>query len=203
MSQHQTRNSAAQKVLSEPGVDGEEGKRGYGHPPIEHRFKPGKSGNPRGRPKGRPNVKTELERIVSKKVTVRDGERGQQMTLAAANMLFLGVKGAKGDVRSSGLFLNNALRMRLLGQDDVTAIDDAMPGGRQDHIPVAPASKTGPSDGLFVHLDPDLLSRDEGVELSRLSEIIDLDGFTALNTSDFERIKYIVNKGRGESVTIQ
>jgi hypothetical protein len=184
--------------MSELDGDGEEGKRGYGHPPIEHRFQPGKSGNPRGRPKGRPNMKTELERIVSKKVTVRDGERDQQITLAAANVLAHGVKGAKGDTRSAGLFLNSAFKLGLLGQEDATTIDD-----RQGHIPVAPASKTAPSDGLFENLDPDLLSRDEGVELSRLSEIIDLDGFTALNTSDFERIKYIVNKGRGKSVTIQ
>lgn len=34
--------------MSEEG--GSRGDRGYGKPPEEHRFKPGKSGNPRGRP---------------------------------------------------------------------------------------------------------------------------------------------------------
>ena len=91
MAQHQANNGATLLDRSEPHVAGNDGKRGYGHPPIEHRFQPGKSGNPRGRPKGRFNVKAELERIIAKKVTVRDGERDQQITLAAANMLAHGV----------------------------------------------------------------------------------------------------------------
>jgi hypothetical protein len=38
--------------------------------------------------------------------------------------------------------------------------------------------------------------------LSRLAEVIDLGGdVTALSTSDFERLKQIVNKGRGKDIT--
>jgi len=35
-----------------------QGKVGKGHPPVETRFKPGQSGNPKGRPKGSRNWRT-------------------------------------------------------------------------------------------------------------------------------------------------
>ena len=49
----------------------------------------------------------------------------------------------------------------------------------------------------------DLLSKDEQIELSHLAEVIDIaDGdITALSTADFERVKHIVNKGRGKGIT--
>jgi Family of unknown function (DUF5681) len=46
-------------------------KTGYGRPPIEHRFKPGQSGNPRGRPKGKKNEATILHELLNRKITVR------------------------------------------------------------------------------------------------------------------------------------
>jgi hypothetical protein len=57
---------------------------------------------------------------------------------------------------------------------------------------------------LFENIDPVLLSRTELIELSRLGAIIDLGGdITALSTSDFERLKDLVNKGRGSDATPQ
>jgi hypothetical protein len=37
-------------------------KVGYGKPPVQHRFKPGTSGNPRGRPKALPTFAELMER---------------------------------------------------------------------------------------------------------------------------------------------
>ena len=55
---------------------------------------------------------------------------------------------------------------------------------------------------MFEGLDLDLLSRSEQLELWQLAEIIDLGGdFTALSADDFERLKHILNKGRGKDVT--
>jgi hypothetical protein len=63
--------------------------------------------------------------------------------------------------------------------------------------------KSRSSDALFEHLDENLLSQTEQIELSRLAEVIDsADGdITALSTADFERVKHIVNKGRGKGIT--
>jgi len=168
---------------------------GRGRPPVHTQWQPGQSGNPKGRRKGRRNVKTELREIAVKMITVRDGERERQVSLLGANVLAHGVKGAKGDVRSAGLFLNHAYRMGLLDEDEV--IERAVCDSRDGGAVLIPESKSGPSDRLFDNLDLQLLSREELTELARLAEIIDLGGdVTALSTADFERVKHIVNKGR-------
>jgi len=56
---------------------------------------------------------------------------------------------------------------------------------------------------LFEDLDIQLLAREERTELARLAEIIDLGGdITALSTADFERMKHIVNRGRGKDIIL-
>ena len=178
---------------------------GKWRPPVETRWQPGQSGNPRGRRKGRRNVKTELREIAVKMITVRDGERERQVSLLGANVLAHGVKGAKGDVRSAGLFLNHAYRLGLLDDEDAAAIESAERDSRDDGVVlITPASKWRPSDMLFENLDLQLLAREELTQLARLAEIIDLGGdITALSTADFERMKHIVNRGRGKDITPQ
>ncbi len=57
-------------------------------------------------------------------------------------------------------------------------------------------------NALLETIDRSLLSDDEQIELSHLSTVIDLGGdFTALSSSDFDRFKQILNKGRGKDVT--
>ena len=175
---------------------------GKNRPPLHSRFKPGQSGNPRGRPKGRRNVKTELKELVCKKVKVRDGNKERHVSLAGANLLAHGVKGAQGDVRSAGLFLTNANRMGLLDPE----LDSGPPDRRdaQQIGCVGPDPENGPppSEVLFEGLDLNLLARDEVSDLSRLAELVDLGGdITALSTADFERLKHILNRGRGNDVS--
>jgi hypothetical protein len=161
---------------------------GYCRTPVHSRFKPGQSGNPKGRPKGRRDLQTELlEQVVGKRVTIREGETLHRLSLPAANVFVHGVKGAKGDVRSAGLFLK--ILCELFDQvDDCASENFAVP------TPVRPSA------GLFENTVPDLLSRDEQIECSRLAEIIDEGGdATALSTDQFDRLKYLVEKGRGNS----
>ena len=172
-------------------------KVGYKHPPLHTRFKLGQSGNPNGRPKGRLNLTTEVMGIISKKVKVRDGDKDRQMSLPAANVLAHGIKGAKGDVRSASFLFNNLHRLGLVGQED-----GASSSASTNAILVPPANQSRPSDTLFEGIDLDLLSDSEQLELSHLAKIIDLGGdFTALSTADFERLKHILNKGRGKDIT--
>ena len=174
-------------------------------PPVHTRWKPGQSGNPSGRRKGRRNVKTELKEVLSKQITFRDGETERKLSLPAANVLAHAVKGAKGDVRSARLFLNYAHQMGLLEEEDDQGRNCATRDyQRAGAILTGPANNSRPSEPLFENLDLSLLSREEQIELSHLADIIDLGGdVTALSTADFDRVKHIVNKGRGKDVTPQ
>jgi hypothetical protein len=177
-------------------------KVGYKHPPLHTRFKLGQSGNPNGRPKGRLNLTTEVMGIISKKVKVRDGDTDRQMSMLAANVLAHAIKGAKGDVRSASFLFNNVHRLGLVGQEDGTAIEDASSSASANAILVPPANQPAPSDTLFEGIDLKLLSHSEQLELSQLAKIIDLGGdITALSTANFERLKHILNKGRGKDIT--
>jgi hypothetical protein len=177
-------------------------KVGYKHPPLHTRFKLGQSGNPNGRPKGRLNLTTEVMGIISKKVKVRDGDTDRQMSMLAANVLAHAIKGAKGDVRSASFLFNNVHRLGLVGQEDGTAIEDASSSASANAILVPPANQPAPSDTLFEGIDLKLLSHSEQLELSQLAKIIDLGGdITAPSTANFERLKHILNKGRGKDIT--
>jgi hypothetical protein len=97
---------------------------GYANPPLETRFKPGKSGNARGRPPGRRNFKTDLKETLSKGVRVKAGGKHRQISTQQAALLILRDKGLKGDQRSIEKLLAYAERLdtpedeKALSQDD-------------------------------------------------------------------------------------
>lgn len=174
---------------------------GKGRPPLKTRWKPGQSGNLKGRPRGSRNIRSELREIAAKKVVVRDGEKDRRVSLLAANLLAHAVKGAKGDVRSAGLFLNHAYRLALLDDEDAAIIESTERNSRNGGVVlIAPANKSRSSDTLFENLDLQLLVREELTDLARFAKIIDLDGVTALSTADFERMKHIIDRGRGKDI---
>ncbi len=131
---------------------------------------------------------------MNEKVSVREGEKTRHMTKFEAMLQAQTVKGMKGDARSTGVVINMMSRTGLLGdQESQGAVESTERGG--------PANKMRPADALFENVDPNLLSNEEMIELSRLAEIIDGGGHvTALSIGDFERFKQIVNKGRGKDL---
>jgi hypothetical protein len=48
---------------------------GYGRPPLETRFKPNQSGNPKGRPRRPLSWHATVEKVLEEKVEIRDGDR--------------------------------------------------------------------------------------------------------------------------------
>jgi hypothetical protein len=74
---------------------------GYGRPPKKFRFKSGKSGNPSGTKRTPPSrtadLRAALERALNEEVTVRQGDRDETMTKAAAGIAELVNQFAAGD----------------------------------------------------------------------------------------------------------
>ncbi|HEX3944950.1 MAG TPA: DUF5681 domain-containing protein [Rhizomicrobium sp.] len=78
---------------------------GYSRPPKANRFKPGKSGNPKGRPTGSRNLATELKSELSKPVTVRENGQAKKVSKRVALIKSLIAKGLSGDVKAIGVTL--------------------------------------------------------------------------------------------------
>lgn len=73
---------------------------GYGKPPQNTRFKPGKSGNPKGRPKGRKTVSSIMNGLLSKKVPVRTKDSIVKMPLLEAMLHQQVTRAVQGDQKS-------------------------------------------------------------------------------------------------------
>jgi hypothetical protein len=170
-------------------------KVGYGRPPVEYQFKPGQRANSDGRPRGSQNVKTVVRRVLTKKISVRRGDKTHKASIIEAITEAHALKAAQGDHRSAGVVINLAGKTGLLN-----ANAEQLGGVAKEEV-VAKANEC-PADALIEGIDPNLLSEEEQIDLSRIADLIDRGGdvMTLLGT-DFERLKLIVNKGRGKDVT--
>lgn len=164
---------------------------GYCRPPAQHRFRPGQSGNPSGERKRNDDktITDELKEMLATKIPVRHGEKNREVLLPTAILFAHGMNAAKGDAKSAALFFNQMEKLGLL--EDQAFAD----------MPAGPQCKSRPSEALLQNVDVGLLSRDEQIELSRLTENIDQAGDVwALSAGEFERVKELVTKGRSSNV---
>jgi hypothetical protein len=86
---------------------------GYRKPPVESRFKPGQSGNPKGRPKGARNklpalqeerLKTLIIAEAYRTIKVSEGKRQVTIPMAQAVIRAVAVNAARGQLRAQQLF---------------------------------------------------------------------------------------------------
>jgi hypothetical protein len=81
-------------------------KVGYRKPPKATRFKPGKSGNPKGRPQGSHNLATDLAAELGEPITVREDGRHRRVSKQRALIKSLMAKSLQGDVRAAAALLS-------------------------------------------------------------------------------------------------
>src|SRR6266481_1699746 len=79
---------------------------GYGKPPRHTRFKPGRSGNPRGRPSGSKNLTTLLSEALNEFVIVAENGRRRKITKRQAIVTQLVNRSAKADLRATKILLD-------------------------------------------------------------------------------------------------
>ena len=78
---------------------------GYRKPPLKSRFKPGKSGNPKGRPIGSRNLIGELKHELSRQVTVRENGQTKRISKRRAILMSLANKALGGDVKATSVIV--------------------------------------------------------------------------------------------------
>ena len=91
---------------AEPSAAAEEHEYevGYGRPPRHSRFKPGRSGNPRGRPKGAVDRKTIVERVFLARHTVIEHGKRRQRTVLELVLLALRNRAIDGNSKAFSKF---------------------------------------------------------------------------------------------------
>jgi hypothetical protein len=78
---------------------------GFGKPPIETRFRPGQSGNPKGRPKRAKDTRTIAQSVLNHPVAVIEGGVRKTKTLREVSLRKVAEKAASGELKSLGFLL--------------------------------------------------------------------------------------------------
>jgi hypothetical protein len=73
---------------------------GYGRPPVHSRFKPGKSGNPKGRVKQSRNMRTIVQQVLNEDMQIREGGRLRRMSAMEALVRTTLTRSFKGDPKA-------------------------------------------------------------------------------------------------------
>lgn len=111
---------------------------GYGKPPKHSRFKPGKSGNPKGRKKGSKSYRETVRTIVNERIKVKTPSGTKRITKLEALLLGNLNKALKGDAKATDQVLKilrdagmadeiadtfDAVTMKQLNEEDLLILE--------------------------------------------------------------------------------
>lgn len=99
---------------------------GYMNPPEHTRFKQGKSGNPHGRPRKREHLNTVLQRVLNRKIRVKDND--QKPPIRDALIWRLRELALQGDKQAL------ALQRRIIDEADIGQPAEEMLREKRDRI---------------------------------------------------------------------
>lgn len=102
--------------MAKSGDDDDAYEVGYGRPPKGTRFKPGRSGNPRGRPKEVKTVDDALRKRLFQKVTAQENGRKTRITVLEVIVTKIVNAAAQGDSRSIALLLKQMPRLQAASE---------------------------------------------------------------------------------------
>ena len=107
---------------------------GYARPPIASRFKPGKSGNPRGRPQNSRNLKTIIQGALTAPVVLREGTRKRSISKLEGIVLKQVESALKGNDKAALAALKMAAQVGLLEVPEGAAETVTLSASEQDIV---------------------------------------------------------------------
>lgn len=102
---------------------------GYGRPPKDTRFQPGRSGNPRGRPRKQETTGALIDKALSRRVTIQENGRTKHVRVKDIIATQLTNKAAKGELRATKLLFD--LMDRYCGPTEAAIEIRLLPGDKQ------------------------------------------------------------------------
>lgn len=99
---------------------------GYGRPPAHSRFKPGRSGNPRGRPRKSKDLNRLIQTELDKTIPIKENGRERRISKREAVITQLINCAIKGDVKPLQLVLSHLDKHREIEPFTPTDVDDAV-----------------------------------------------------------------------------
>jgi hypothetical protein len=103
---------------------------GYGRPPKEKRFPPGKSGNPTGRRKGIRSASAVLDDVFRQKIEVTENGKTRRVTALEAMMRRLRNDALRGDAKAMKLSIE-LMRRRSETNESTVRLDELLAQDRE------------------------------------------------------------------------
>lgn len=107
---------------------------GYKHPPIQTRFKAGRSGNPKGRPKKTPTLGDAVLAELDTVVTITVGGKERKITLREAIAKQHTSKAAKGDAKSTEIVMSLTRGQEEGKKDEVRNVTELFRAIHDRHV---------------------------------------------------------------------
>ena len=101
-------------------------------PPVEHRFKDGVSGNPRGRPKGAKNIALQIQDVLTETVPITVEGRQKKVPAIVASLMVTRMKALGGDHKAQDRLLRIARDVALLQLPEDEGAHALTPGAEAD-----------------------------------------------------------------------
>jgi hypothetical protein len=129
---------------------------GYGLPPKQTQFQPGRSGNPNGRRKNTKNFRSDLLEELSERIPIRENGRERRISKQRAFIKALVAAAIKGDMRATSALVSFCSRSlndqteknsdALPAADDIDIIESFVLRERKRRRNIAAVNKSNPQE---------------------------------------------------------
>ncbi len=135
---------------------------GYARPPKEHRFRKGRSGNPKGRPKGTNNFRTDVVATLKAPVPIMENGKPRTVSTQLAVLMRLRERALRGDAKALDRYLQ--LAGAYNNEEPSQTVNAALPDADRAII-----------DRALARLSPDVRGGDGRPENGATAEPADSD----------------------------